>query len=131
MIIGDMNTTEEVEPVDHESDPWKELEAADKQIRDQDTLIKSLSGGHLAKEVAEWQMRFIQLEGRLGQAVTTKNEAEKQARYYGGVLKQIRKTLGAETNQQIISRIEQLAGNLSTYVDISGGASKAGAGKPK
>jgi len=54
-------------------------------------------------------MRFIQLEGRLGQAVTTKNEAEKQAQYYSDILKKIRKALGVEKNQQIISRIEQLA----------------------
>ena len=99
----------EAEPVDGEADPWKELEAADKQIRDQDMLIKSLSGSDLAKEVADWQMKFTQLEGRLGQAVTTKNEAEKQARYYGDILKKIRKALGVEKTQQIIARIEQLS----------------------
>ncbi len=98
----------EVEPVDHEPDPWKELEFAYKENQELQTLVDSLSKPDVAKELADWQQRYNQLEGRLGQAVTTSNEAQKQAQYYSDAMKNIRKLLKVEKTQEIIPRIKAL-----------------------
>lgn len=97
------------EPVeDHGDSLTKELEAADKTIRSQQALIESLQKSDLAKEVTAWHLKFDKLEGRLGQAVTTKNEAERQARYSTGLLEKIRKSLKVQKNSEILEAIADL-----------------------
>jgi hypothetical protein len=93
---------------DQEPDLLAELEDAARQIAQQDKLIKSLSSSDLAQELADWQQRFSQLEGRLRQEMTTRSEAEKQARYYGDILKKIRKAIGVDQTQQILPRLREL-----------------------
>jgi len=86
----------------------KELEANDKTIRDQQELIESLNKSDLGAEVEKWKLKFDKLEGRLRQAVTTKNEAEKQAAYGTGLLAKIRKALRVEKNSEILEAISDL-----------------------
>ncbi len=80
----------------------KELEAADKTIRSQQTLIDSLKSSDLAIEVEKWSLKFDQLDGRLQQCMKTKAEAERQAKYATAMLAKIRKILNVETNAQIL-----------------------------
>jgi hypothetical protein len=97
------------EPVEDLGDTMvKELEANDKTIRDQQELIESLNKSDLGAEVEKWKLKFDKLEGRLQQCVTTKNEAERQAKYSTGLLAKIRKALRIEKNSEILEAISDL-----------------------
>jgi len=98
----------EPEPENPEPDPWKELEFSYKENRDLQTLVDSLSKSDVAKELADWQQRYVQLEGRLGQQMTTANEAQNSAQYYANEIKKIRKALKVEKTTEILPRIQQL-----------------------
>lgn len=104
---------EQESPSDSDPDLVAELEAASAEITRQEQLIKSLSNSDLAAEVAEWQQRYSQLEGRLRQEMTTSAEAQKQAQYYAGILKKIRQALGVEQTQQILPRLRTLLGEAA------------------
>lgn len=86
----------------------KELEHADQEIRKLQALVESLQSSDLGKEVAAWHLKFDKLDGRLQQCMTTKNEAERQARYSTGLLEKIRKTLRVEKNSLILEAIADL-----------------------
>lgn len=85
----------------------KELEAADKQIRAQDELIKSLQSSDVAKELTKQHAKYVQLEGRLQLAVTQKNEAVKDATYAKGLLAKIRKALKVTQDSEILAALLQ------------------------
>ncbi len=93
-----------------ENNLLSELEAADKEIRRLNALVESLSKSDLAAEVASWHLKFDQLNGRLQQAITTGNEAQKQAVYYGKVLTEIKKIVGVEKIGQIAAAVMQKFG---------------------
>ena len=84
-----------------------ELERADREIRSLQALVESLKKSDLAKEVAKWHTNFDKLEGRLYQCMTTKAEAEKQARYSTGLLAKIRAALKVKKNSEILEAIRQ------------------------
>lgn len=98
------------EPEDEESDLLTELEHAHAEMQRQERMIKSLSSSDLGQELADWQQRYAQLNGRLNQQITTANEAKKQAQYYSGVLKKIRRALNVQKTSEIIPRIQELTG---------------------
>lgn len=80
-----------------------ELVAADKEIRRLSQVVDTLSNGaDLAKEVADWSLKFDQLSGRNAQLVRTANEAQGQARYANELLAKIRKALGVISNAEIL-----------------------------
>lgn len=83
-----------------------ELERADKEIRALQGLVESLKKSDLAKEVADWHMKFDQLEGRLHQCMATKSEAEKQAKYSTKLLGDIRSALGVKKNSEILPALK-------------------------
>ena len=89
-------------------DPVAELERADGEIRKLTEQVKSLSVSDVAKELAKWQAKFYQLEGRLAQCMTTKGEIEKQAKAQGDVLAKVRKMLDVERNGDICRAIMDL-----------------------
>jgi hypothetical protein len=84
-----------------------ELEHADAEIRRLQDLVESLSKSDLGQQVRDWSLKYDQLNGRLQQAITTGNEAVKQATRQGDLLKKIRKALGVKENTEILSAIEQ------------------------
>ena len=98
------------EPASEQFEPnlADELERADKEIRALQALVESLKKSDLAKEVADWHMKFDQLEGRLHQCMTTKGEAEKQASYSTKLLNEIRKALSVQKNNLILPCIAEL-----------------------
>lgn len=100
-------TQKKEKPEPEDSNLVDELQRADKEIRSLQAVVESLKKDDLAKEVAKWHQKYDQLEGRLAQAVTTKNEAEKQAKYATGLLTQIRKALKVDKNAQILEAIRQ------------------------
>jgi hypothetical protein len=89
-------------------DTVAELERADLEIRKLTEQVKSLSVSDVAKELATWQAKFYQLEGRLAQCMTTKGEIEKQAKAQGDVLAKVRKMLDVERNGDICRAIMDL-----------------------
>lgn len=91
---------------DDEPDLTSELEAADKEIRRLTQLLDMFtSGADLAKQVADWSMKFDQLSGRNAQLTRTANEAQAQARYQADLLAKIRKALGVQANSEILTAI--------------------------
>ena len=72
------------------------------------TLIESLQKNDLAKEIANWSLKFDQLVGRLQLAITQKNEATKDATYATGFPAKIRKELGVDKNSEILGVIQDL-----------------------
>lgn len=73
-----------------------ELEHAHADILKLTAQVESLSKSDVGKEALLWQKKFYELEGRLHQCMTTKAEAEKQAKYAMGILKKSAKILGVE-----------------------------------
>ncbi len=87
---------------DGDGDLLGELERADKQIRALQYQNDSLQKTDLAKELASWQKKYGQLEGRLHQEMASHKEAVRQAMYSTGLLAKIRKALKVEKNSQIL-----------------------------
>lgn len=85
-----------------------ELEHAHKEIERLEVLVSSLSKSDLAQEVRDWALKFDQLNGRLQQAVTTGNEAAKDATRRGRTLADIRKELGVERDSEILPALRAL-----------------------
>lgn len=96
----------EPEPESHEPDMADELAHADKQIRELEALVESLSKDDLAREVRAWSAKYAQLEARLNQAITTSNVARQQAESYDKKLKAIAKLVGVQKYSDIIPAIE-------------------------
>jgi len=92
---------------DYSADLAKELESAATQITNLQAVVESLKKSDLAAEVLKWKDKFERLDGRLQQCVTSKNEAEKQARYSTGLLAKIRAALKVEKNSEILAAIRQ------------------------
>ncbi len=67
-----------------------------------DTLTKDDMAAELDRSV----QKFHQLEGRLGQAITTSNEAQRQATRQGKLLKQIRDFLGVGRDSEILPKLK-------------------------
>lgn len=79
-----------------------ELERADREIRELQSLVESLQADDRAAEIARWQRKYSQLEGRLQQAIAEGNEAKRQAARQGKLLREIRSVLGVERNGEIV-----------------------------
>lgn len=85
-----------------------ELERLDNQVRQLEREVDALSASDLGAEVRQWTEKYARLEGRLQQEIATSREAQRQAKYYGELLKQIRSTLGVAQTQQILPRLSEL-----------------------
>ncbi len=68
--------------------------------------IDTLTKDDTAAEQDKWVQKFHQLEGRLGQAITTGNEAAKKAQRQGKLLKQIREYLNVERDAAILPKLK-------------------------
>lgn len=96
---------------EQEEPNWQEaLKEADKEIKNRDSLIESLSKTDAAKELAVQQGKFNSLSGRNHQLCTTNSELEKTAKYRGQLLEKIKKELGVQKDSQIIDAIKSLKG---------------------
>ena len=82
------------------SDLQKENEAYQRQIA-------SIQSDDLAAEVVRLNTQLDQLNGRLQGEITTRNEAQKQAKYYADLLGKIRKVLNVETNKEILTKLSK------------------------
>lgn len=93
-----------------EPDPDDDLlEAYTREVEENRALherIEAITKDDLAAEVDTWAMKFHQLEGRLGQAIATSNEAQRQATRQGKLLKQIREHLGVERDAEILPALK-------------------------
>lgn len=98
------------EPEDLDAmDLGKELEAAQEEIDQLRAENESLAATDLGAEVRKWTQKYAQLEGRLRQAITTGNEAARQAKYQGQLLQKIRKALNVERDSQILDALMRRA----------------------
>lgn len=84
-----------------------ELERADEEISALQRVVDSLQTTDHGKEIAGWAFRYHQLEGRVQQLQTEANEAKRQAKYQGDLLKKIRGVLRVETNAAILPALMQ------------------------
>ncbi len=102
--------TEPSEPKPDEGgyDLATELEHLEVQVRDLQREVDALSASDLGAEVRGWTEKYARLEGRLQQEIATSREAQRQAKYYGDLLKKIRTTLGVSQTQGILPRILEL-----------------------
>ena len=85
-----------------------ELERANRDNARLEALNTSLSATDLAAEVAAWSRKYAQLEGRLRDAVTKGNEAERTARHATKLLREIREALRVERNAEIVPVLRKL-----------------------
>jgi hypothetical protein len=77
--------------------------AENNQLRER---IEAITKSDLAAELDKWVQKFSQLDGRLQQAITTGNEAAKQAQRQGKLLRQIRDILGVERDAEILPALK-------------------------
>lgn len=71
-------------------------------------LVETLTTDDTATALAKLSERYARLEGRLKQEMTTRSEAEKEAKYAKGVLAKVRKALGVEGDRGILTAIQEL-----------------------
>lgn len=83
-----------------------ELTESEKENSHMKAVIKSIESDDAAAEIIALHKRCQGLEGRLGQEITTKNEAVKTATYYGGLLKKIAAKLGVEKYSEILGALK-------------------------
>lgn len=98
----------EPEPEDHEPDPIAEWERAEKEVSRLTDLVESMQSDDKDRELRVMSSRVAGLEGRLHQAVASKNEAVRTAKYAQGMLRKIRAELGVETDREILDAIRDL-----------------------
>ena len=91
-----------------DNDWQKEFIRVSGELAKANTLTEALQKDDLAKEVANWSLKFDQLDGRLQLEMRQKAEAEKDAKYATGYLAKIRKELDVEKNAEIIGAIQDL-----------------------
>lgn len=68
--------------------------------------VDVLTASDQVAKLNEWITRYHQLEGRLNQAITTSNEATREATRKGKVLAQIRAVLGVERDSEILPKLK-------------------------
>lgn len=92
------------------NDPYADLLADyEREVVDNAALrerLDTLTSDDTAAELDKWVQKFHQLEGRLGRALTTSNEAQRQATRQGKLLKQIREFLGVERDAEILPKLK-------------------------
>jgi hypothetical protein len=97
----------EPEPAD---DPHADLIAdAERLVAENRALqqrVDVLAADDKGAKLNEWITRYHQLEGRLDQAITTSNEAKREATRKGKVLAQIRIFLGVERDSEILPKLK-------------------------
>jgi hypothetical protein len=95
---------------DPNPDPYADLLADyEREVADNAALrerLDTLLADDTAAELDKWVQKFHQLEGRLGQALTTSNEAQRQATRQGKLLKAIREHLGVERDSEILPKLK-------------------------
>jgi len=96
--------------IEPEPDPADDLIADyEREVAENNRLrerIEAITKADLAAEVDSWSQKYAQLEGRLQQAITTANEAAKQAQRQGKLLRQIRECLGVDRDSEILPALK-------------------------
>ena len=85
------------------------VQLADELMRENEAYqrqIQSLDADDPKAELVRLNLHLDQLNGRLQGEITTRNEAQKQAKYYAGLLERIRKALKVESNRDILAALE-------------------------
>lgn len=108
---AEISSLVEKEPETEEEDDFghtaaDELERADARIRELEAMVDLLSADDKVAALKAERLRSDQLNGRLQQEMTARAEAVKQAKYYSGILKRVRKALGVEKDSEIPAALE-------------------------
>lgn len=98
----------EPEPERFEPDPGDELVRALEENAKFADRLDLLEADDTGAELSVLHEKYVRLESRLNQALTTGNEAQTTAKYCQGELRKIRTELGVERNQDIIPAIRAL-----------------------
>lgn len=96
-----------VEKSEEEDNTLKELQAANKEILVLQAQSESLQKDDKDAEIIKLHKRIEGLEGRLASAITTKTVAEKDCKYATNLLRDIRKALKVEKNNEILQAIRE------------------------
>lgn len=91
-----------------EYDLVRELEAAHAEIEQLQREVTSLSASDRGEEIRRLNQRYVQLEGRLRQEMTTSAAAQKQAQRYGKLLKDIASAVGVEKYGDILPALREV-----------------------
>lgn len=93
-----------------ETDPHADLIAETESLlaenRRLNEQLNALTKDDLAAELNERVTRYHQLEGRLNQALTTSNEAQREATRRGKLLAQVRSFLKVERDSEILPKLK-------------------------
>lgn len=95
------------EPIESfETDLRHDLIDADRENRRLTAVVASIEATDTRRELVILHERIASLEGRLGQEMTTKNEAIKQVKYYKGILDKITVKLGLSSFSDILGALK-------------------------
>jgi hypothetical protein len=93
-----------------ELDAHAELARALEESERLQAQIDVLSSDDTGRDLRQWMEKYARLESRLQQELTTSREAQRQATYYGELLKKIRQTLGVRQTQEILPKLREVVG---------------------
>jgi hypothetical protein len=101
---ADAPTAEPIESF--ETDLRHDLIDADRENRRLAAVVASIEATDTRRELVILHERIASLEGRLGQEMTTKNEAIKQIKYYKGILDKIAAKLNLNSFTDILGALK-------------------------
>jgi DNA integrity scanning protein DisA with diadenylate cyclase activity len=98
---------EPAEPIESfETDLRHDLIDADRENRRLTAVVASIEATDTRRELVVLHERIASLEGRLGQEMTTKNEAIKQVKYYKNILDKITAKLNLNSFTDILGALK-------------------------
>lgn len=107
-----------------------ELDAALKENQRLQQLNESLQKDDLGRELAHWQQRYAQLEGRLRAETTTLNQLRRTADGQGRLLDKLRRTLGADSGAGMVQAVIALRQRVSELERMLGQEPTSGGHRP-
>jgi hypothetical protein len=108
-LTADEIRTRSPAPADGGDDGVDLAQLADELQKENETYqrqIQSLAADDPKAELVRLNLHLDQLNGRLQGEITTRNEAQKMAKHYAGLLERIRKVLKVESNREILAALE-------------------------
>lgn len=104
-----MKIAEPKPPTESEYDFVAELERADKQLRETEQLVESLTKDDKDRELRSLHAQLAQTNARINSLLKEKHAAVEQAQYAEKILKKVREALGVQRDKDILPALQQRA----------------------